>query len=64
MLVLSRKRDETVVLSIDGVFVAEVSVVAIRGDKVRLGFEAPEHVTIHRQEVHESIETKKGIGAA
>ena len=51
MLVLSRKRNESIV--IDGNIV--VTVVDIRGDKVRLGIEAPKDVPIHRSEVYEAI---------
>jgi carbon storage regulator len=51
MLVLSRKRNECIV--IDGNIV--VTVVDIRGDKVRLGIEAPKDVPIHRSEVYEAL---------
>ncbi len=47
MLVLSRKPDEQIVIG-DGIV---VTVVEIRGDKVRLGIEAPREVSVHRQEV-------------
>ncbi|MFM7073715.1 MAG: carbon storage regulator CsrA [Planctomycetota bacterium] len=51
MLVLSRKLNEEIV--IDGKIV--VKVVEIRGDRVRLGIEAPPATTIHRSEVHDAI---------
>ena len=51
MLVLSRKRSESIV--IDGSIV--ITVVEIRGDKVRLGIEAPREVPIHRQEIFVAI---------
>lgn len=51
MLVLSRKRDEKIVINGDIV----ITVVEIRGDKVRLGIEAPTHVPVHRAEVYEAI---------
>jgi carbon storage regulator len=51
MLVLSRKRDEKIVIGEDIV----ITVVEIRGDKVRLGIEAPAHVPVHRAEVHAAI---------
>ena len=51
MLVLSRKKNESIVIRDDIVVV----VVDIRGDKVRLGIEAPKEVTVHRQEVYEAI---------
>ena len=51
MLVLSRKRNESIV--IDDHIV--ITVVEVRGDKVRLGIEAPREVPIHRSEVYEAI---------
>jgi carbon storage regulator len=51
MMVLSRKRDEKIVIGNDIV----VTIVEIRGDRVRLGFEAPREVSIHRQEVFDAI---------
>jgi carbon storage regulator len=51
MLVLSRKTDEVVVIG----GAIRVMVLAIRGDSVRLGIDAPDDVTIHRQEVHDTI---------
>ena len=52
MLVLSRKKNETVVIT-GGI---TVTVVEIRGDKVRLGFEAPEHISVNRLEVQKAID--------
>jgi carbon storage regulator len=52
MLVLSRHKDERVVINGNVV----VTVVEIRGDKVRLGFEAPADVEIHREEVWAQIQ--------
>ena len=54
MLVLSRKRNESIVVTVQGIDITIV-IVEIRGDKVRLGFEAPKEVDIHRQEVYEAI---------
>ena len=51
MLVLSRKQGERIMVD-DCV---EITVVQLRGDRVRLGFCAPKHVAIHRQEIHERI---------
>ena len=51
MLVLSRKKNESIV--IDGSIV--ITVVEIRGDKVRLGIEAPREVPTHRQEIFAAI---------
>jgi len=51
MLVLSRKKNESIVIN-DNVV---VTVVEVRGDKVRIGIEAPRDVTVHRKEVLEAI---------
>ena len=51
MLVLSRQRDETIMIGDD----IEITVVDIRGDKVRLGITAPTSVPVHRKEVYEAI---------
>jgi len=51
MLVLSRQRDETIMIGDD----IEVTVVDIRGDKVRLGINAPKSISVHRKEVYEAI---------
>lgn len=55
MLVLSRKRDESIMIGDDIV----ITVVEIRGDKVRLGVEAPTDVSVHRQEVYDAIQREK-----
>lgn len=52
MLVLSRQRDESIIIGDDIV----VTVVDIRGDKVRLGIQAPIEIPVHRQEVYEAIQ--------
>ena len=51
MLVLSRQRDETIVIGDD----VEVTIVDIRGDKVRLGINAPRNVTVHRKEIYDAV---------
>lgn len=51
MLVLSRQRDQTIMIGDD----IEITVVDIRGDKVRLGINAPPEVPVHRKEVYEAI---------
>jgi len=55
MLVLSRKKDESIV--IDDHIV--ITVVEIRGDKVRLGIQAPREVPIHRSEIHAAIQNEQ-----
>jgi len=51
MLVLSRKKNESIVIN-DNI---NIVVVEIRGDKVRLGVEAPKEIPVHRREVYEAI---------
>ena len=60
MLVLSRKKNESIVINND----ITVTVVEIRGDKVRLGIVAPKEVPVHRQEVFEAIHGKPPAGEA
>ena len=52
MLVLSRHRDESIIIGDDIV----VTIVDIRGDKVRLGINAPQDIPVHRREVYEAIQ--------
>jgi carbon storage regulator len=52
MLVLSRHRDESIMIGDDVV----VTIVDIRGDKVRLGINAPQDIPVHRREVYEAIQ--------
>ena len=52
MLVLSIQRDESIFIG-DNI---KITVVDIRGDKVRLGIEAPTEIPVHRQEVYEAIQ--------
>lgn len=74
MLVLSRQRDETIMIGDE----IELTIVDIRGDKVRIGIQAPATVAVHRKEVYEAIkreneqaasyrggleELKRGLGA-
>jgi carbon storage regulator len=56
VLVLSRKKDETIIIGENIV----VTVVHIRGDKVRIGIEAPREVTVHRREVYDAIKRSEG----
>lgn len=51
MLVLSRKKNESIIINDD----ITIVVVEIRGDKVRLGIEAPKNVSVHRNEVYDKI---------
>ncbi len=54
MLVLSRQRDETIMIGDD----VEITVVDIRGDKVRLGITAPTKIAVHRKEVYDAIKSE------
>jgi carbon storage regulator len=58
MLVLSRKKNESIVINDD----ITIVVVEIRGDKVRLGIEAPKEVPVHRYEVYEAIRRNVQVG--
>lgn len=60
MLVLSRLRDETIMIGDD----IQITIVDIRGDKVRLGISAPTRIAVHRKEVYESIKTENARAAA
>ena len=51
MLVLSRKKNESIIINDDIV----LTIVEIRGDKVRIGIEAPANIPVHRREVYEAI---------
>lgn len=59
MLVLSRQRDETIMIGDE----IEISVVDIRGDKVRLGITAPTRIAVHRKEVYEAIRRENAQAA-
>jgi carbon storage regulator len=56
MLVLSRKRNESIVFPELNI---TVMVVEIRGDKIRLGIKAPKNITVHREEVFNAIERER-----
>ncbi len=58
MLVLSRQRDESIIIG-DNIV---ITIVDIRGDKVRLGIEAPKEVPVHRQEVYDAIQRENNRG--
>ena len=59
MLVLSRQRDESIVIA-DNIV---ITIVDIRGDKVRLGIEAPKEIPVHRQEVYDAIQRENEQGS-
>ena len=55
MLVLSRRKDESIMIG-DNV---EITIVDVRGDKVRIGITAPKEIPVHRREVYEAIQREK-----
>ncbi|MHC4292920.1 MAG: carbon storage regulator CsrA [Planctomycetota bacterium] len=55
MLVLSRQRDESIMIGDD----VEITIVEVRGDKVRLGINAPREIPVHRREVYDAIQAEK-----
>jgi len=56
MLVLSRQCDETIIIG-DNI---RVTIVEVRGDKVRIGIDAPRDVSVHRQEIYDAIRRESG----
>ncbi len=60
MLVLSRRREETIVIGDD----IQITIVDIRGDKVRLGIDAPSSVCVHRKELRDAIRRENEQAAA
>ena len=57
MLVLSRTKRESVVIDNN----IEIIIVDVRGDKVRLGIEAPKHISVHRKEIQDAIDREKNL---
>lgn len=57
MLVLSRAREESIIIG-DNIV---VTIIDIRGDKVRLGIQAPTEISVHRREVYDAIQRNKAI---
>ncbi len=55
MLVLSRARDESIMIGDD----VEITIIGVRGNKVRLGITAPRSIPVHRKEVYEAIHREK-----
>ena len=60
MLVLSRERGQTIIIGDD----IEITIVDIRGEKVRLGISAPPHISVHRKEVYDAIQREKAAESA
>lgn len=58
MLVLSRQKDESIIIGDD----VEITVVDVRGDKVRLGINAPREISVHRKEIYQAIQREKEQG--
>jgi len=57
MLVLSRRRDETIMIGDE----IEITVVDIKGEKVRIGINCPSEVPVHRKEIYEAIKKEKKV---
>jgi len=57
MLVLSRQRDESIMIG-DNV---EIIIVDVRGDKVRLGITAPKDIPVHRREIYDALQREKNL---
>ena len=55
MLVLSRQKDESIMIGDD----VEITIVDVRGDKVRLGINAPRNIAVHRKEIYIAIQNEK-----
>ena len=55
MLVLSRQKDESIMIGDE----VEITIVDVRGNKVRLGITAPKSVAVHRREVYDAIQREK-----
>ncbi|MFS3940710.1 carbon storage regulator CsrA [Bacillus subtilis] len=60
MLVLSRKINEAIQIGAD----IEVKVIAVEGDQVKLGIEAPKHIDIHRKEIYLTIQEENNRAAS
>lgn len=55
MLVLSRTKNESIIIGDD----IEITIIDVRGDKVRLGIKAPREVPVHRKEIYDAIQREK-----
>ena len=55
MLVLSRQKDESIMIGDD----VQITIVDVRGDKVRLGITAPKTIPVHRREIYDAIQREK-----
>jgi carbon storage regulator len=60
MLVLSRQKDESIMIGDE----VEITIVDVRGDKVRLGITAPKSIAVHRREIYDAIQKEKRNGGA
>ncbi|KKL54755.1 hypothetical protein LCGC14_2262190, partial [marine sediment metagenome] len=58
--VLSRKKDEAIIIGDD----VKITIVDVRGDKVRLGIDAPRSIPVHREEIYDIIQKEKARKAA
>ena len=58
MLVLSRTKDESIMIGND----VEITIVYVKGDKVRLGITAPRSISVHRREIYDAIQKERELG--
>lgn len=59
MLVLARSRDQSIIIGDD----IKITVVEVRGNKVRLGIDAPQGISVHREEIYRQIKEAEKNGA-
>jgi carbon storage regulator len=59
MLILTRRLGESVKIGED----VTVSIMGVRGPKVRLGFTAPEDVAVHREEIYQRVQADRSANA-
>ncbi len=60
MLILTRKEDESIIIDDE----IEIKVLAVEGNRVQLGIEAPKEITIHRQEVYQEIQRENKLSVS
>lgn len=60
MLILSRKKDESIVIGNN----IEIQIMDIQGDQVKIGITAPKNITVHRKEIYEEIQRENKIASS